>query len=88
VPIPWVQLIKFAPTVISLTREMMQRTAAPNRPADQDARIMELEQNLRRQAEALHTLAVQMRRALLTAVILGAGALLLALAALILILSR
>jgi hypothetical protein len=98
VAIPWVQLIKYAPTILSLSREVMQRTAATTRPLDRDARIAELERNLQQQAEAFHAMATQMegltravaslRRALISAVALGAGALLLALIALAFALAR
>ncbi len=94
-PIPWVQLIRLAPTILSLTREVMQRTAAPARPLDRDARIAELEANLHKQAEALHALATQMegltralaslRRALTATLCLAGGAILLALASLVII---
>ncbi len=96
--IPWIQLIKYAPTVLSLTREVMQRASATTRPLDRDARIAELERNMQQQAEALHALATQMegltkavaslRRALTTAVALAIGSFGLALAALCLVLLR
>ena len=99
VAIPWVQLAKHAPAVLSLTRDLMKRTAkGANRPVDEGTRIEALERDLHRQAEALHALAGQvegltsalasLRRILLTAVFVSIGALLTALAALISILLR
>jgi hypothetical protein len=91
--IPWISLIKHAPTILSLSREVLQRTrqAAPA-TGEQDA-VRALTADLQRQAEVLHALAGQvegltaavaaLRRAMMWAITLGAVAFLLAAAALI-----
>ena len=60
--VPWLQLVKFAPTIISLTNDILKRsrTAAPPAEAGLDERVRVMEEDLRRQAEALHALAGQM----------------------------
>lgn len=98
-PVPWVQLIKLAPTILSLTNDLRRRSGRPGKsPADADTRLQNLETNLAQQAEALHALARQMegltealtalRRSMLVALCFGGGALLIALAALFLVLFR
>jgi len=92
--IPWIKLIKHAPTILSLSREVLQRTrqAPPPATGAQDP-VKTLAVDLQRQAEVLHALAGQvegltsamaaLRRALVWAISLGAIACLLAAAALI-----
>jgi hypothetical protein len=90
--IPWISLLKHAPTILSLSREVLQRTRqAP--PAGEQEPVRTLAADLQRQAEVLHALAGQvegltsamaaLRRALVWAISLGAVACLLAAAALI-----
>lgn len=98
--VPWLQLVKFAPTIISLTNDILKRSrmAAPPAEAGTDERVRVMEEDLRRQAEALHALAEQvegltsavaaLRRALLTATTLGAAGVLTALVALVVALVR
>jgi hypothetical protein len=95
--IPWISLLKHAPTILSLSREVLQRTRqAP--PAGEQDQVQTLAADLQRQAEVLHALAGQvegltaavaaLRRALVWAISLGAVACLLAAAALIVALAR
>lgn len=99
-PVPWVQLIKLAPTILSLTNDLRRRARrlGTHQQAGADTRLQELETDLAQQAEGLHLLARQveglteaataLRRALLVALGLGGGALLLALTASFLVLFR
>jgi hypothetical protein len=92
--IPWIKLIKHAPTILSLSREVLQRTrqALPPTAGVQES-VQTLAADLQRQAEVLHALAGQvegltaavaaLRRAMVWAVSLGGVACLLAAAALI-----
>jgi hypothetical protein len=92
--IPWFKLIKHAPTILSLSREVLQRArqASPPAAGAQDP-VQTLAADLQRQAEVLHALAGQvegltlamaaLRRAMVWAISLGAVACLLAAAALI-----
>lgn len=94
--VPWVQLIKYAPTILSLTKDLRSQAQrlGTQQQAGPERRLQELETDMRQLAEALHALARQtegvtkalasLRRALLVALGLGGGALLLALAALVL----
>jgi hypothetical protein len=99
-PVPWVQLIKLAPTILSLTNDLRRRAQrlGGHPQGGIDTRLHELETDLAQQAEGLHLLARQvegltvavaaLRRSLLLILGLGGGALLLALAALFLVLFR
>lgn len=92
-PIPWLQLVKFAPSILSLTGDLLRRSRRVEQQKEPgiEARVRALETDLHRQAEALHALARQVegltevlasvRRALLLAVVLGAAALLFSLTA-------
>jgi hypothetical protein len=66
--VPWLQLVKFAPQIISLSRELLNRaratgtTAVPEPvtgPDDLAGRIAALEENERRQAELVDRMAQQ-----------------------------
>jgi hypothetical protein len=94
--IPWMQLVKFAPAILSTTQDLLQRARKVEKQAtgNVDAGVQALAVDLQRQAEALHALAGQMeglttalvglRRAFMAAIALGGTALLLGGAALIL----
>ncbi len=67
-PVPWTQLLRWAPEIITISRELMQR--ARKTPATTDlvhaedrsdltARIAALEENERRQAELVERMAEQ-----------------------------
>jgi hypothetical protein len=67
-PVPWKQLIMFAPQIIDLSRELLGRargkpTATPlTRAADEgdlSQRVAALEENERRQAELVERMATQ-----------------------------
>lgn len=66
--VPWVQIIQWAPQIISLSRDLLNRSRntppaqALVRPADPDsvpARVAALEENERRQAELVDRMAAQ-----------------------------
>ena len=70
--VPWTQIIQFAPQILSLSRELLQRARrtgpaektlvrAPD-PEDQSARIAALEENERRQAELVDRMASQLEQ--------------------------
>lgn len=67
-PVPWKQIIDWAPQIISLSRELLARarTTRPSEspvraadPSDLNARIVALEENERRQAELVDRMATQ-----------------------------
>ncbi len=66
--VPWLQLVKFAPQIISLSRELLNRARATGTagvpgpaatPDDLAGRIAALEENERRQAELVDRMAQQ-----------------------------
>lgn len=97
-PVPWKQIIDWTPQIISLSRELLNRarksrpSESPVRvadPTDLDARLSALEENERRQAELVNSMAEQIaqlsravtalhrrQRWLIGAVVLLAGVLL------------
>lgn len=96
--IPWIKLIKHAPAILSLSRDVLQRARQAPTPAGgarDPARV--LVADLQRQAEVLHALAGQvegltaavaaLRRLALWAIATAAVACLLAAAALIIALA-
>lgn len=90
----WIKLIKHAPTILSLSREVLQRTRLARPPAaGAPDPAGTLAADLQRQTEVLHALAGQvdgltaavaaLRRTMVWAISLGAVACLLAATALI-----
>lgn len=78
--IPWLQLVKYAPSILSMTNELLQKArrtessdehAAERRPdqGELEPRVALLQHDLRKQAEALHELARQVEG--LTVVLAG-----------------
>lgn len=71
-PVPWTQIIQWAPQILSLSRELLQRArrtvpaetalVRADNPADQTARIAALEENERRQAELVDRMALQLEQ--------------------------
>lgn len=70
--VPWTQIIQWAPQILNLSRELLQR-ARRTKPAeralvraenseDQAARISALEENERRQAELVDRMAAQLEQ--------------------------
>jgi len=66
--VPWTQIIQWAPQIIGLSRDLLNRQRNPKtgealvRPADPDsvpARVAALEENERRQAELVDRMAAQ-----------------------------
>lgn len=66
--IPWLQLVKLAPTIASLTNDLLHRTRSAE-PRTVGSPVAELEAGLQRQAEALHSLAEQVQT--MTTVLMG-----------------
>jgi hypothetical protein len=93
--IPWFQIAKLVPEIVALSRDLLQQTRN-SRPSDVkglDARVAQLEENERKQAELVATVAQQiaamteagiaLRRELLILRILAAVSLLVAIVALV-----
>jgi hypothetical protein len=66
--VPWVQILRWAPQIISVSRDLLQRsrrTPPPAPPAhlddrsDLEERLVALEENERRQAELVERMAEQ-----------------------------
>lgn len=75
--VPWAQIIQWAPQIISLSRDLLNRSRAPRaetlvRAADPEnlaSRVAALEENERRQAELVERMAeqqAQLSRAVVT----------------------
>lgn len=67
-PVPWAKLIVFAPQIIDLSRELLQRArgrpaatqlARAEEPVDLAQRLAALEENEQRQAELVERMATQ-----------------------------
>ena len=71
-PVPWVQIVRLMPSILEVSRELLKRTRrAPAgeppsggsiaaSPPSLDARVTALEENERRQAELVTTMADQL----------------------------
>lgn len=71
-PVPWVQIVQFMPSILELSRELLKRSrrmpppAAPVIPSGDStvaalaARVAALEENERRQAELVTNIAEQL----------------------------
>jgi len=68
-PVPWTQIITWAPQLITLSRELLGRVRATKAnaslasaadPADMAARVAALEENERRQAELVDRMTEQL----------------------------
>lgn len=68
-PVPWTQIITWAPQIISLSRDLLGRARTPKstdslvratNPSDLAERMAALEENERRQAELVDKMATQM----------------------------
>lgn len=98
--IPWMQIVKWAPSIVQVSRELLRRTQSEP-PVDVHGasrdelaqRVLELEENERRQAQLINQMAEQlaqfshvllaMRQRLLWLTIAAAATGLLAIAALV-----
>jgi hypothetical protein len=68
--VPWGQLLQWAPQILSLSRELLDRARGTKTPAlvratnpeDLAARVAALEENERRQAELVERMAAQQAR--------------------------
>ena len=66
-PVPWVQIVQWVPSILEVSRELLHRTRRlpprpardPADPSDPLARIAALEENERRQAELVNRMAEQ-----------------------------
>jgi uncharacterized coiled-coil protein SlyX len=73
-PVPWAQIVRFMPSILELSHELLRRTRRPpqsEEPARDDkasataaleARIVALEENERRQAELVTNMAEQLQQ--------------------------
>ena len=68
-PVPWLQIVQLVPSILDVSRELMQRTKQappsaqlPVAVTDEElaARVVSLEENERRQAELVAQMAEQM----------------------------
>jgi len=69
-PVPWVQIVRFMPTILDVSRELLKRTrklpAGSQLPVESlskdslEARVLALEENERRQAELVTSMADQL----------------------------
>jgi hypothetical protein len=79
-PVPWKQLIVFAPQIIDLSRELLKRArgtpagqpvARAADPGDIAQRVAALEENEKRQAELVEQMATQQAELLRAVVVLN-----------------
>ena len=69
-PVPWVQIVSLMPSILEVSRELLKRTrklpvavgqVGKDSPAASiEARVIALEENERRQAELITTMAAQL----------------------------
>ena len=59
--IPWFQIVKLVPEILSLSKQLLQqtKTAQPSSAKPLDERVAELEANERKQAELVASMAQQ-----------------------------
>jgi hypothetical protein len=59
--IPWFQIVKLVPEIVSLSKQLLQqtKTAQPSSTKPLEERVAELEANERKQAELVATMAQQ-----------------------------
>ena len=66
-PVPWVQIVQWVPSILEVSKELLNRSrrlppasaGIPADPADPAARLAALEENERRQAELVSRMAEQ-----------------------------
>jgi len=60
--IPWFQIVKLVPEIVSLSKQLLQQTRTDQRsgPKPLEARVAELELNERKQAELVASMAQQL----------------------------
>lgn len=59
-PVPWMHIVQLMPSIVDLSRELLKRTTAAPPSEPLEARIAALEENERRQAELVKTMADQL----------------------------
>ncbi len=59
-PVPWMQIVQLMPSIVDLSRELLRRTTAAPATEPLEARIAALEENERRQAQLVKTMADQL----------------------------
>lgn len=71
-PVPWIQIVRLMPSILEVSRELLKRTrrSSPGEdpkssdqlpaPASLESRVAALEENERRQAELVTTMADQL----------------------------
>jgi hypothetical protein len=59
--IPWLQIVKYVPTIVTISKELLQQTRAshPSNPRTIEGRLVQLEENERKQAELVQKMAHQ-----------------------------
>ena len=67
IPVPWVQIVRLMPSILEVSRELLKRTRRPSSTDSStesgrtlESRIHALEENERRQAELITTMAEQL----------------------------
>jgi|SRR5262245_57105103 len=59
-PVPWLQIVQWVPSILELSRELLNRSRRPVAPTtDPATRLAALEENDRRQTELLSRMAEQ-----------------------------
>jgi uncharacterized coiled-coil protein SlyX len=58
--VPWMQIVQLMPSIVDLSRELLKRTSGAQPTETLEARIAALEENERRQAELVKTMADQL----------------------------
>ena len=60
-PVPWIQIVQWVPSILEVSRELLNRSRRPPATPDGDlvARVAALEENERRQAELVNRMAEQ-----------------------------
>jgi hypothetical protein len=59
-PVPWLQIVQWVPSILELSRELLNRSRRPPPPpSDPTERLAALEENDRRQTELLSRMAEQ-----------------------------
>lgn len=58
-PIPWAQLVRVLPSILTLSKELAEHAGRVDRSRTQEARIHELEEHEARQSKLVHSLTEQ-----------------------------
>lgn len=58
--VPWMQIVQLMPSIVDLSRDLLKRTSGASATEPLQARIAALEENERRQAELVKSMADQL----------------------------